>query len=649
MSDANIALNFLLELSRATRMIRMYSAEHPAVQKGTEKAYDAVKQVLAQHEKISLGRKEGQIIFMDKPVRDGTQAAERFFDLLSEQGIDTLVLLRGLTALELVSFIQCLGIKQTDLSHSGMLRKLNHMPHIQVNELTYKAVSDAEEMILDRFDWDQSFRSLLSRPPAEVNAAFSNMLNQLNTQLEQLPPDKQGEQLRQHFSEASRQLFSQFGVGVDNVSTHLQGIIMGLAPSVQQKMFGQAYSNPEEIDLDAFLRQLGPIIKAGLLVNELHAGDLTGEEWQDRLDRLLEADADVVDLAEQIAKLLASGQPLEDNQEALSQLLRLLQEQAGDEVAVARQRGRVVIADQQETCVAQYTEVLGGAGYHVEVHDSGATALRSIREAPPDCLVLDIPLREMTGLEVIATLDAERRGVPIVVCSQRDAFRDAFEIKMYPKLEYLPKPVEMSEFINAVDHFIEQKRAVTGRVIQQLTPQEQEDLDKARRVQANLLPKETPKIPGYELATYYRASRDVGGDYYDIFQLSEEHTGLLIADVSGKGISGAMVMCMARTVFHSIVQQSLSPREVLLRANGLIHRDLAQGMFLSVMYMVLDHRTGRVSFCCAGHEPALMYTRSFGFASFTTPSGIALGLVGNEIYERSLIEEKFELRCTPTA
>jgi len=644
MADTNIALQFLVELSRVTRTIRMYSPEHPAVQKGTELAYRMLKAVLDAKERITLGRKDGQLIYQGQPVRGGSQASERFFDLLAEKGIDTVTLLRGLTSDELVEFIKVIGVKEHTASQSGAFRQMNGLPHIEVNTLTYKAVSDEQEMILDRFNWDVSFRSLLSRPPEEVNAAFSNMLNQLNGELSQLPIEEQSLALREHFQQASQQLFDRFGVGVDNVATHLQTIIMGLAPPVQDKLFGRTYAQAEEIDLGAFLQQLGPIIKAGLLVNELQAGDLSGEDWQAKLDRLLDTDADVVGLAEQIAKKLGENQQLEENQEALSRLLRLLQQQAGEEAADPPSRGRIVIADQEAHYIAQYEEVLGGSGFEVEVHDSGAAALRSIRNDPPDCLVLDIPLKEMTGLEVIATLDAERRGVPIVVCSSRDTFKDAFEVKMYPHLAYMTKPFEILEFLNAVEHFALLKRASASGPIRALSLQEEEDLDKARAVQTQLLPKEIPQLVGYELATYYRSSREVGGDYFDIFVLDEDHTGLLIADVSGKGFSGAMVMCMARTVFHSIINESLSPREILLRANSLIHRDLARGMFLSVMYMVLNNRTGRVSFSCAGHEPALIFTESFGVASFTTPSGIALGLASNEIFEKSILEEKFDLR-----
>ncbi len=80
----------------------------------------------------------------------------------------------------------------------------------------------------------------------------------------------------------------------------------------------------------------------------------------------------------------------------------------------------------------------------------------------------------------------------------------------------------------------------------------------AQELQANLLPRRIPKLPGYELNAYYRPSQEVGGDYYDFIPIDEDHIAILVADVAGKGIPGSIVMTETRALFKSEAKRSLS-------------------------------------------------------------------------------------------
>src|SRR5215470_15971345 len=95
----------------------------------------------------------------------------------------------------------------------------------------------------------------------------------------------------------------------------------------------------------------------------------------------------------------------------------------------------------------------------------------------------------------------------------------------------------------------------------------------AEELQANLLPRKVPQIPGYDVSAYYRPSREVGGDYYDFIEIDADHLGILVADVSGKGIPGSIVMTETRALVKSEAVRTLSPAETLTRVNRVLYTD----------------------------------------------------------------------------
>ncbi|MFH0908417.1 MAG: SpoIIE family protein phosphatase, partial [bacterium] len=127
------------------------------------------------------------------------------------------------------------------------------------------------------------------------------------------------------------------------------------------------------------------------------------------------------------------------------------------------------------------------------------------------------------------------------------------------------------------------------------------DLDVARQIQMSLLPKEIPRVPGCELAAFDYPALEVGGDYYDFVPVDDHRVGIAIADVSGKGISGAIMMSICRSVLRSQARGCASPREVLMAVNRFMREDIAEDMFVSMLYMVLNTETRKLTVARAGH------------------------------------------------
>ena len=171
------------------------------------------------------------------------------------------------------------------------------------------------------------------------------------------------------------------------------------------------------------------------------------------------------------------------------------------------------------------------------------------------------------------------------------------------------------------------------------------DMDIAKEIQENLLPKHVPRIAGYDVSAYYSPCKEVGGDYYDFFLVDKTHLGMICADVSGKGIPGSMVMMMTKALVSYEAESNLSPRDIFCKVNRTLAKDIKRGMFVTAFYMLLDIPTARLTVASAGHNPLLMYRASTKQCVEINPGGIALGFdKDGRLFERNMKEETIQLQ-----
>ncbi len=159
----------------------------------------------------------------------------------------------------------------------------------------------------------------------------------------------------------------------------------------------------------------------------------------------------------------------------------------------------------------------------------------------------------------------------------------------------------------------------------------EQELRVARLIQQTLLPKELPVLPGWQVAAHYQPAREVGGDFYDFFDLPDGKLGLVIGDVTDKGVPAALVMATTRSVLRGAAQRSDSPGQVLERVNELVHPDIPQNMFVTCLYAILDPATGLLRYANAGHD--LPYRRHDGGVAELRATGMPLGLLPGMHYE----------------
>jgi len=173
----------------------------------------------------------------------------------------------------------------------------------------------------------------------------------------------------------------------------------------------------------------------------------------------------------------------------------------------------------------------------------------------------------------------------------------------------------------------------------------QRELAIAEELQSNLLPRRIPKIAGVDLSAYYRPSEEVGGDYYDFIEIDEDHLGIAVADVSGKGVPAAMVMTEARALLKGEASRSLSPAETLGRINRVLFQDIKRGMFVTMCYMVLSIRRRQLTLSSAGHLPLILWRRASNACYAINPLGLALGIDKGPLFEKKLREDRVVLQA----
>jgi serine phosphatase RsbU (regulator of sigma subunit) len=159
----------------------------------------------------------------------------------------------------------------------------------------------------------------------------------------------------------------------------------------------------------------------------------------------------------------------------------------------------------------------------------------------------------------------------------------------------------------------------------------------ARQIQQTFLPDHLPEFPGWDLAATWLTARQVGGDFYDVFELPGRRLGLFIADVSDKGIPAAIFMAVTRTLVRAVVYDTPSPAETMRRVNALIIPDNKQSMFVTAVYGVLSLKSGEFTYANAGHNPPIWIGGANRKLESLHRTGPALGIIEDLLVEEQTI------------
>ncbi|MCB9555603.1 MAG: SpoIIE family protein phosphatase [Deltaproteobacteria bacterium] len=180
-----------------------------------------------------------------------------------------------------------------------------------------------------------------------------------------------------------------------------------------------------------------------------------------------------------------------------------------------------------------------------------------------------------------------------------------------------------------------------ARTGQQVMAQQrlQADLELARKIQRSFLPHQLPDVPGVNFFTHYLPALHVGGDFFDIIQLADQRIGVLIGDISGKGVSAALLMAKVSTDLRLFSRQVTSPAEILTHANRTLMEANQDAMFATALYLMIDLKARTFAVANAGHQPPMVCSTRFeGISELDVASSVALGVVPDTVYPQETYE-----------
>jgi len=204
-------------------------------------------------------------------------------------------------------------------------------------------------------------------------------------------------------------------------------------------------------------------------------------------------------------------------------------------------------------------------------------------------------------------------------------------------------PAELGDLANAFNDVQARFRAAQTSLAEH--DRLHQEMQVAREIQASILPVAPPEIPGFEIARAYHPAGDIGGDYYDFLALAPDMHGIVLADVAGKGVPAALVTAMLRTAVRMESRDSTQAAPVLARLHALLAPDLRKGMFVTMLYAVLDARHQTVSYASAGHTPMLLYRAASRETFYLSPRGLPVGIAldASQSFAGSLDVERVRL------
>ena len=171
------------------------------------------------------------------------------------------------------------------------------------------------------------------------------------------------------------------------------------------------------------------------------------------------------------------------------------------------------------------------------------------------------------------------------------------------------------------------------------------EMQLAKDIQNTLLPKVIPQTEGFEIAGNYMSALEMGGDYYDFFPVMRNVLGLVVGDVSGKGIGAAFIMAMCRMTMRIESKNIRRASDVLTRINSYLAGDIKKGMYITVFYAVLDSDRHTINYASAGHNPMILYRAAEKKMYFLNPKGFAVGLQlpSDDLFKKSIKSEMITL------
>ncbi len=276
---------------------------------------------------------------------------------------------------------------------------------------------------------------------------------------------------------------------------------------------------------------------------------------------------------------------------------------------------------------------------------NGVEALERLQaDAQTDLVLTDINMPVMDGLALlskIGEIDSTIKTVVVSAYSDMGNIRTAMNRGAY---DFLTKPIDFDDLTATIS-----KTAQHAQMLRQALREHeqlaaiQQELNVATRIQQAILPCEFPPFPDvkeFDLYAEMIPAREVGGDFYDFFLLDRDRLGVVIGDVSDKGVPAAIFMAVTRTLLKSIAAPGTGPADCLRQVNQFLAAENASCMFVTLCYGILNIRSGEFEYCNAGHNPPVLVAPHGETWRLNAVGGIAAGVIEDSSYQSATIRLK---------
>jgi phosphoserine phosphatase RsbU/P len=300
---------------------------------------------------------------------------------------------------------------------------------------------------------------------------------------------------------------------------------------------------------------------------------------------------------------------------------------------------RILVADDQPEVREALRLLLKTADYEIEAVGSPAALLESLDRGPFDLVLMDLNYARGTtsgqeGLDLLPAIRARDAHLPVVIMTAWATVELAIESLRHRVGDFVRKPWDNAQLLATV-----RAQVLAARSRRATEKLHERELAAAREIQAGLLPRRLPDLPGFGIAAAWQPASGLGGDYYDVFAVRHGRVALCIADVAGKGLPAALLMSNLQAALRGLAAEGWTPGELCGQLRRIMSGRLADEKFVSLVYLVLDPGSRRLAYANAGHNAPIL-VRADGTHARLESGGPVIAAVSTGRYA----EEQVDLR-----
>lgn len=296
---------------------------------------------------------------------------------------------------------------------------------------------------------------------------------------------------------------------------------------------------------------------------------------------------------------------------------------------------RILVVDDNRVNRLTLSRSLEALGYQVELAEDGRQALERIGAESFDLMLLDILMPEMDGFQVLDRLQSgeQLHELPVIVISALDDMESVVRGIEMGAEDYLPKPFDATLLRARIGATLEKKRLREAEkaVVER-------EYRTAAGIQMGMLPKALPSIAAWEFGASISAARQVGGDFYDFIEIADDRLGIVIGDVSDKGVPSALVMAMFLTLLRSEARYEPSPTKLMQIVNQRMMDTTPSSGFITLLYGVLDLQSGAFNYARAGHHLPLLVDGTGSVGEPDSEIGQPVGIFPEPLIDEQTLE-----------